>query len=75
MTAPLVPWVVGRKRALANAIALVVLEFQGKDPRRVSHHEMKKLVAAAEMHVDDMVRRRVLASFDHEWRGSDEVEP
>lgn len=68
--APRVAWVVGRKKALANALVLILLEMQGRDPRRVTNAEMRALAAEAELRVEALIDQNVLASFMHEWRDS-----
>lgn len=66
-----VPWVVGRQRALARAVAMHVALKLGKDWSRLTHAQRDSAVRDADDLVQGWVRDGVLACFIYDYREQD----
>lgn len=73
MPAPLtVPWVVGRQRAVARALAIHLASHTGRDWSRLTHAQRDAAVREADGVVRGWARDGVLATFLYEYREREE---
>lgn len=67
-----VPWVVGRRVALARAIAIQTVEANGMKWDRMSQARRDQLVKQADATIGKWIRSGLLATFSHEYRERDD---
>lgn len=64
-----VPWITGRRRAVARSIAVLLVEAQGREWSTLGLAAQGRWVEAVESRMSEWVRRGVLAEFSHPYAG------
>lgn len=70
---PKVEWVVGRKKALARAVAILTAREAGTDWSRLTHAQRDSRFRRAEEAVTQWARDDVLALFLYPYREKDDA--
>lgn len=66
--APVVPWAVGPKLAIARAVALLLCAERGRAWDRLKPSVREAFLSEAVAVVEGWARDGIVAVFDHEWR-------
>lgn len=69
MTTDGIPWITGRRRAVARAFAVMLAESSGVPWDSIGLAQQSKWVSAVESRIEQMKRRGVLAEFVHPYAG------
>lgn len=64
-----VPYVTGRRKALARGVALAMVKEEGRDWCRMTPREIREAVAKADRVLQTLVDNEVLTEFIYDWRG------
>lgn len=70
-----VPWVVGRKRAIARAMAISSITDQGQHWTKLSQARRDAHVDLMERRLTEWVQSGLLATFSHEYREHNQQAP
>lgn len=64
----IVPWITGRRRALARALAMSLAEAKGLEWFEIPTQSRDRMVRAADAAVGDWIATGVLAEFAYDYR-------
>lgn len=71
----MVAWVTGRKKALARAVAMFVADAAGEAWDRMTPARRRWYEAGAREQVEEWLAAGVLASFEYEYRETEDPSP
>lgn len=69
MTTGGIPWITGRRRALARSIAVLLVEAQGREWTTLGLAAQSRWVEAVESRMSEWVRRGVAIEYAHPYAG------